>query len=646
MGDVARGEALLLKSRDNAAFRHDDYDLTTTLVNLALLYSKVGRFDECIRYGQLGAEAGERVRARRSISAAYGNTSACLAALGEIGAAQELNDKAVRIQAELGDSRMLSQSMGRMGTIRLMRNDAPEAVKNYLQAYQLARAVAPDDASVWAVNLSVAYLLLQNVEEAERWNDAARRMKTAAGDENSIIFVDLNAADIAAARGQVENARQRLENLVENKKNRASVRWSAYASLGRLASQAGHYEEADKHFQSALDLINTRRSEFEGTVYKISFLASLINFYQQYVDALMTRGDGRLALRVAESSRARDLTGGGRPVEEIQAASRRLNATLVSYWVAPKQSWMWVVTASDIQWKKLPGQVELERLVEAHRDAVEKNNRDPLTTEASRQLASLLLEPLRGHANVIVVPDGALARMNLETLPVNGKYWIEQATVSVTPSLSLLAVGPAAKSRAPQALLAVGDAEETDSRYPKLRFARQEINDLAGKWPSADVLTGEAATPEAYESAHPEQFRLIHFAAHAEANPQDPLTSAIILSPAHDRYRLLVRDVAAHPLRADLVTISGCRSAGVRAYSGEGLIGFAWGFLRAGARAVVAGLWKVNDESTADLMSAMYRGLAAGRPPTKALHDAKLELLHSASWSRPYYWAPFQIYVQ
>ena len=66
---------------------------------------------------------------------------------------------------------------------------------------------------------------------------------------------------------------------------------------------------------------------------------------------------------------------------------------------------------------------------------------------------------------------------------------------------------------------------------------------------------------------------------------------AVIFSGPDTAFKLYARDVAEMPLTADLVTVSACRSAGDRAYSGEGLVGFAWAFLRAGSRRVVAGLW-------------------------------------------------------
>ena len=146
--------------------------------------------------------------------------------------------------------------------------------------------------------------------------------------------------------------------------------------------------------------------------------------------------------------------------------------------------------------------------------------------------------------------------------------------------------------------------------------------------------------------ARPDQFSHVHFTAHATANLDSPLDSAVILSGPDAAFKLYARDVAAQPLQAELVTVSGCRTAGERTYSGEGLVGFAWAFLRGGARRVVAGLWDVDDKSTAELMDLLYAGLAAGDPAGKALRAAKLTLLRrGGATAQPYYWAPFELFT-
>ena len=128
-----------------------------------------------------------------------------------------------------------------------------------------------------------------------------------------------------------------------------------------------------------------------------------------------------------------------------------------------------------------------------------------------------------------------------------------------------------------------------------------------------------------------------------------PLDSAVVLSPSglqEDSFKLYARDVIRCPLHARLVTISTCYGAGTRAYTGEGLVGLSWAFLRAGAHNVVGALWEVNDTSTPQLMDRFYAELTTGKSPDVALREAKLEFLHSSSaFRKAYYWAPFQLYT-
>jgi CHAT domain-containing protein len=180
-----------------------------------------------------------------------------------------------------------------------------------------------------------------------------------------------------------------------------------------------------------------------------------------------------------------------------------------------------------------------------------------------------------------------------------------------------------------------------------LQFAGKEIAGIASLYGDAVVKTRERARPEAYRAANPSSFRAIHFAAHAVPNRDSPLDSAVVLSQGKDSAKLYAREVQEIPLSADLVTVSACRSAGARTYPGEGLVGFAWAFLSAGAHHVVASLWDVSDQSTAAFMQALYTRVRRGAEPAAALREVKLEFLRSESARRkPYYWAPFQLYVR
>ena len=61
---------------------------------------------------------------------------------------------------------------------------------------------------------------------------------------------------------------------------------------------------------------------------------------------------------------------------------------------------------------------------------------------------------------------------------------------------------------------------------------------------------------------------------------------------------------------------------------------------------MIAGLWDVDDRSTAELMDVMYARLAAGDSPPRALRAAKLALLAKGGvTAKPDHWGPFQVFT-
>ncbi|MGH7485323.1 MAG: CHAT domain-containing protein, partial [bacterium] len=463
----------------------------------------------------------------------------------------------------------------------------------------------------WLSNLAQTEIELGHWDAAEKENDEALALKRKLPETGSEVYSIYNAARIAAARRRFADAEKLFAQALREPAEDPTVLLDTQAGLADLYLKTKRPHNADSEFRSTVAAIDRRSANLLKDEYKFSYLASLIHFYKAYVGFLMANNRPLQALEVAESSRSRVLAARSGQLQSIESrtaadyrrVAREANAELLEYWIGEKQSYLWVVTADRIRWVPLPAEAALRPLIESYR-AVILAQRDPLTAarDTGRKLYDALLAPAvdaaSGPARFILVPDGELNSLNFETLPDGGagRYWIERATIALAPSLNYLATG--SRTRAPQAarrLLLIGDPAPALSQFPPLPFARQEMDSIASamRVSQPDILRGSAARPDAYAKAQPGRFAFIHFSAHALANPESPLDSAVILSGTPETCKLFARDILPIRLNAELVTVSACRGAGARTYEGEGPVGFAWAFLSAGARNVIAGLWDV-----------------------------------------------------
>ena len=157
-----------------------------------------------------------------------------------------------------------------------------------------------------------------------------------------------------------------------------------------------------------------------------------------------------------------------------------------------------------------------------------------------------------------------------------------------------------------------------------------------------------AASREAVLSGGLRAYRVVHFATHGGRRHSATRSSPAWCSrwstpPAAPQEGFLgLPDIYDLDLDADLVVLSGCRTALGKEVRGEGLMGLTRGFLYAGVPRVVASLWRVQDRATAELMTRFYRALwQDGLPPAAALREAQRSLRREPRYRDPYSWAGF-----
>ncbi len=303
---------------------------------------------------------------------------------------------------------------------------------------------------------------------------------------------------------------------------------------------------------------------------------------------------------------------------------------------------------------------------------------------AAAAFSALILQPaaslLTNKKRVLIVPDEVLhylpfAALSPGSASLRGKRepkrepLIVQHEILTLPSASTLAVlrkdaatrGPASKTlmlfadpvfaKSDQRVTApvVGSENETAS-LPRLPASRREAEAIAALVPEAQrtVALDFAARREAVLDEALLQYRYVHFATHSVLDTDRPELSALALSQVNQQGAaqngwLRTLDIFNLRLNAELVVLSGCQTALGKEIKGEGLIGLTRGFMHAGARRVVASLWKVNDGVAVEFMQRFYAEMLGAKAltPAAALRAAQRQMLKDPRWQAPYYWAGF-----
>ncbi len=647
-----------------------------SLLNLSWSADEQTHFDEALDWASAARQISTDQHFADIGQTALGNMGWAYYKLGDREKARQTFAEAEKEAQKLGDLSDQTSWLTNAGYTYMDDGDFSVAEQSFRESLEVARKINSREDIINAL-IALAFVSEQTNQspEAKRYADEALAMAKTDGNQRDATYPRLVQGRVAAQQHNPAAAEAAFHEVAESKDAPTFLKWEAERSLARLYEDENQIDAAGREYRVALSTFEAARSEVQRENSRLPFLNNATRIYDDYIQFLVKQHKSDEALRVAEYSRARTLneglgflnSGGTFQPGPLDAAhiARKVGGTIFFYWLGEKQSYLWAVTPQKTTLFPLPPAAEIQASVQRYRKTL-LGPLDPLATSNDDGLAlyRMLVAPAasllksvsslqKKDAKVFIIPDGSLNTLNFETLMVPGDpphYWIEDVALADASSLRMLAA-VRAENKPTGSLLLIGDAVSPNTDYPELRKAAAEIQNVDKHFPPSQqqIFAREHATPAAYLESKPEQFSYIHFVAHGTASRTNPLDSAIVLSKAgaaDDSFKLYARDIVHHPLHAELVTISTCYGAGSRAYSGEGLVGLSWAFLRTGAHNVIGALWEVSDLSTPGLMDELYDGLKKGKSPETALRAAKLSMLHSGhSFARPFYWAPFQLYT-
>jgi CHAT domain-containing protein/uncharacterized protein HemY len=687
-------------------------DEGATLANLGIAYSFLSQYEKAISYYEQGLALHREIKDRTGEGLALASLGDAYASLGQYEKAIGYQEQALEIDREVKDRMGEGNSLSGLGTSYKSLNQYEKAIGYYEQALAIFREV--QDRSAEGTLLSYfgdAYASLNQYEKAAAYyvqalaisrevkdrnteaGELSGLMETwqAAGNPRLAIFYGKQAVNIVQSiRSDIGGLSQDLQQsfLKGNEK--------PYHTLAELLIAQGRLAEAEQVLalmkeEEYFQYIRRASDEASSLERRADFTPDEAEYEKQYReigDRLMTigveRGElvAKKSLTPEQSQRLmqleQELAVGNQAFEHFLgdlkqhfSANLELNAKVVEqlrdeesftedlrelpagtvaiYTFANEDKFYAILRTPDAQkaYEYPIKAADLSRKVVEFREAVGDPKMDPrpLAQELYQILIAPIAEDLRqAKAQTLMWSlDGALRYVPIAALYDGKQYLIEQYRLSVMT----LASSARLKDRPDSAWSAAGFG--VTKKHEDSEALPEVAAELAGV---GEILHGEIKLDEQFTEASMratllKRFPVVHIASHFRFRPGDQSKSFLLLG---DGGHLSLAELKTLPnlfSGVQLLTLSACNT-GVG--DGSEVEGFGTLAQRQGAKAVIASLWSVADESTSLLMREFYRirESSPGMTKLEALRESQLELLRGegqskagAPYAHPFYWAPF-----
>ncbi|MBX7170005.1 MAG: CHAT domain-containing protein [Pyrinomonadaceae bacterium] len=495
-------------------------------------------------------------------------------------------------------------------------------------------------------------------------------------------YLDLLQASLKLKMGKNEAALGKYQEIIDRFSGISEYipdLFSAHKGKLICLRNLSRYENFESELNIVSELIQKYRDKILEEENRNSFFDREQSVVNLAIDFYLQKNDTRQSFEFAEKSKSRSLldlienkgiysetekqivfqkSENAFNIEQIQSQLAN-NVQIVQYAVLDNKVVVWLI--ENDKFEMVATTVLSELLEQKVKNYLElMKTKSPELKPVSKELYEILIKPILGKLNpskqICIVPDGILYYLPFISLvsPESEKYLIEGFTVFYAPSATtfILLSKKAQNKPSTENLFAIGNPnfnKENNNSLPLLPEAENEVKEISYFYPTVKVLLGnEAIKSKVLKNL--EEADIFHFAGHYVVNQESALNSKLLL--AQPKY---MTDEFEGELRASeilerklsnlkLAILSACDTGIERFYFGEGAIGIGRMFLAKGIPLVVVSQWKVESESTSELMKVFHRNRKQKQMKTvESLRQAQLEMLANKTFSAPYYWSSFAV---
>ncbi|MEA5464586.1 CHAT domain-containing protein [Leptothoe sp. PORK10 BA2] len=675
----------------------------TTLNNIGGVYDSLGQYPQALDYYDQALAIRHDIGDLSGEGTTLNNIGGVYRQLGQYPQALDYYDQALAIRRDIDDRSGEGITLNNIGAVYDSLGQYPQALDYYDQALVIFRDI--DDRSGEGRTLNNIGLLLDTTEEPElaiiflkqsvnvyediRGGNQALTQEQQQSYTNTIASTYRKLADLLLQEDRVLEAQaildllrtQELEDYFQDVRSSSNTNndvdyWKPEETILALYQQ---------FISNKTELANLRAQDYNilspGQRQRLSELRSQESTLTTSFNDFIERADVQ-----ADVAALRQATTGDIELDtliDLQNNIANLPNALVIYPLIFEDRLEIILVPSDappIRRRVEVTSKELNQAILDYRDILRSPSRP--AKPAAQKLYNWLIAAIEpdlkalGTQTIVYSPDGALRYIPLAAL-YDGRQWMAErfAITHITnKSQSDLGDHPTPNPRILAGACAkcsfthtVGDEPYS---FQDLPFTRTEVTNLAEQLPDTDILLdrnfSKTETVNRLGS-----YNIIHLATHGAFVSSSPDESFILFGDDGDDKVATLREMRSWPLRdVDLVVLSACETGVGSQDLGNGIevLGLGYQLERAGAKSVIASLWRVDDGGTQSLMNAFYLALSEGFPKAEALRRAQLALIKNdlsviageprasinilnadtgepirlnASPDHPFYWAPF-----
>lgn len=705
LGDYEKGILYLNQALDIQRETNDKGGEAIVLNNLGSCYLLSGDLAKAEVLYLQSIVLRRAVKDRRGEGNVLNNLGQVYARRDNYAKAVETLEQALAIRRELGDKTGEAVTLRNLGKSYRELGDKPKAVGYYEQANSLARQLGDRRVEAEsAYGLALAERERGNLRRAIETVESGLALIEQT--RNELVNPELRAVYFASVLQYYELYTDLLAERYEKEKNETDVALALETNeRARARSLVELLREARVNIKQGVDLKSLEQAQDLQEKLSLQYRRRTAALAQKAKPETLAKITGDINTLTGELEAAQtkirranpryaDLTQGATAsAKEIQSLLDN-ETVLLEYKLGAARSFLWLVTKDTIKIYTLPGRAEIEKTARDFYDAtiLRDKSKEVETAKLSNKLGQILLAPVAANIEnkrLAIVADGVLQFIPFASLQSpkskiqSPKFLIETNEIVVLPSASVLAElrRNSNKTKLPEKTIAVfADPifEANDPRLsnvsgnvavksdqlklvsrdfnfgetlPRLLSSREEARNISKFAPKNQAVSNvdfDASRANAM-SENLANYRILHFATHGLLDTAHPEFSGLVFSlydkngKAQDGF-LRLNQIYNLNLNSDLVVLSACQTALGKDVRGEGLIGLTRGFMYAGAKRVVASLWKVDDAATAEFMKRFYQNfLQKNLSPASALRQTQNEMKQILRFKSPYYWAGFTL---